>query len=47
MVHMAKDKDMLIIGPILQEKAPFFRRNLMQGNWLVSLGLIDGKNYKS
>jgi len=24
---MAKDKDMLITGPILQEKAPFFQRN--------------------
>ena len=36
MVHMAKDKDMLITGPILQEKAPFFWKNLMQGNQLVS-----------
>jgi hypothetical protein len=47
MVHMVKDTDMLITGPILQEKAPFFLRNLKQGNRLVSVGLIAQKNDKS
>jgi len=40
-VHMAKDEDMLITDPILQDRAPFFRRNLMPGNRLVSVWVLE------